>query len=658
LKSFLNIYYNSIINELNYQIQMGVPSFFRQIIQKYPRTQFANPSLTVNHFCIDFNSIIYDTFNSSIFKNKILETSGLTTTKLENNLIKHIISNVANLVNNVVRPNKSIYIAIDGPVPRAKMIQQRARRFKTIIEKEIKREIEAKYPKVELTENQEILRNWNPSQNASPGTKFMKKLSNELRKSIQKGDLSKNNPLDIVFSDCFVPGEGEHKYIPFIKSLETGENQEDSVVLSSPDADVIMISALQKKNNLYILRKVDKTVLRTNPEYEKIPYLYISNDSLKQAFFDITLETLHAMGANTIVNNLTSPPTVANGEKKVSYSKETIVRDYIFLLFLAGNDFISPIPFLKLQNGGMDTILRVYSQTFPKMAEPLIQFHPTTKLPQINIDFFYQIMNELGLMEDRLMKIFSNKVQNERRKQTFRTNEEENAGKTPMEIEWTLYENAYFYSPQHPDFKKYNPYFDIIRYNEPKHVWKSAYYQHHFHMNPENTQDFNKNRSNICYEYIRALNFTLQYYLLGVPSWSWYYPYHNSPVPSDLAFNLHQLKSKMTEYNHLSHFEPTEPYKPFEQLMLILPTTAMDILPKSYQTLFKDEETATQLMPYYPTSFELDIITGGKYIYAEPILPDLPANVVLTAIRGLKKKLTAEEKTRNEVKEEANTFHV
>ena len=89
------------------------------------------------------------------------------------------------------------------------------------------------------------------------------------------------------------------------------------------------------------------------------------------------------------------------------------------------------------------------------------------------------------------------------------------------------------------------------------------------------------------------------------------------------------------------------PFKPFDQLMMVLPPQN-DILPKSYRKLMKDEI----LKEYYPETFELDILAGEKFIYSEPLLPDIDVAKVMALTAEVEKNLTSDEISRNTIKTE------
>ena len=93
----------------------------------------------------------------------------------------------------------------------------------------------------------------------------------------------------------------------------------------------------------------------------------------------------------------------------------------------------------------------------------------------------------------------------------------------------------------------------------------------------------------------------------------------------------------------LEHFETEKPYTPFEQLMLILPKQTMFLLPRSISNIDESIEK------YYPGSFKLDIVQGTKFIYSEPILPEIDVPTIQERISKAKPSFSKMENERNTI---------
>jgi 5'-3' exonuclease len=140
------------------------------------------------------------------------------------NPVGSIVVALEDLVTNVVRA-KHVYLAFDGMVPYAKMVQQRYRRMRRSTE-------EFGFDKHQL----------------SPGTPFMRELSTTLKFLYPQ----------MVISDTLEPGEGEHKIFTWLRSLPAEERT--STVLYGMDADLVVISLAQHalSPNLKLLREQEK----------------------------------------------------------------------------------------------------------------------------------------------------------------------------------------------------------------------------------------------------------------------------------------------------------------------------------------------------------------------------------------------------------------
>tara|TARA_A100001015_G_C14874771_1_gene665839 strand:+ start:9 stop:1103 length:1095 start_codon:yes stop_codon:yes gene_type:complete len=104
----------------------------------------------------------------------------------ENEMFESIFQKIKDCIE-LTNVQHKVFIAIDGPAPRAKMEQQRQRRLKS---------------------SQEV-KDWDTNA-ITPGTQFMEHLNKFLKKQIKFLSVS------CILSDSNEPGEGEHKIMKFI----------------------------------------------------------------------------------------------------------------------------------------------------------------------------------------------------------------------------------------------------------------------------------------------------------------------------------------------------------------------------------------------------------------------------------------------------------
>lgn len=99
--------------------------------------------------------------------------------------------------------------------------------------------------------------------------------------------------------------------------------------------------------------------------------------------------------------------------------------------------------------------------------------------------------------------------------------------------------------------------------------------------------------------YLEGLHWVMRYYFRGPDhaSWSWYYPFYHAPMAFDLA-----------NYDNLSNPEISlqvgMPFKPFQQLMAVLPSSSKTLLPSCYQWLF---DSHSPVANFYPEKFVVDM---------------------------------------------------
>jgi 5'-3' exoribonuclease 2 len=130
------------------------------------------------------------------------------------------------------------------------------------------------------------------------------------------------------------------------------------------------------------------------------------------------------------------------------------------------------------------------------------------------------------------------------------------------------------------------------------------------------------------------LRFSLLY-SQGVPSWNWYYPFHYAPFASDLI-NIDSYKIE---------FELSEPFRPVEQLLAVLPAESVGALPRACRALMVDP--SSPIIDLYGSDAPID--PNGKHL---PwlwilLLPFVDEKRIVSAFQQYKAGLTVEECRRN-----------
>ena len=369
---------------------MGIPKFFRFITKKHQQLIIDPDSdidqdfellniRAIKNLYLDTNCLIHpccrkiiDNFPELINKHNIQYSNNENNINNEINIISVLEQKMFNeCINyivklyNFVKPTELLYIAIDGVAPRAKMEQQRIRRYRSNIEQKFKEQIYIKHQ----YHNQYY---WDTNA-ITPGTTFMLKLSYYFQNNINK--IIKDN-INIILSDTSVCGEGEHKIVQYIRN----NNNQDISCIYGLDADLIMLS-LCLENDIYLLR-------------ESIQFNIIDNDKLLY----LSIKSFKNILKKEIIDNI-DIREITDFELD-----ERVVIDYVFLCFLLGNDFLPHLVTLDISEGSLNQLLLIYTK--------LISIRKKYIINDSNIDytFLQQILSQLYNYEDITLQIFQKNI--------------------------------------------------------------------------------------------------------------------------------------------------------------------------------------------------------------------------------------------------------
>lgn len=526
-------------------------------------------------------------------------------------------------------------MAVDGVAPRAKMNQQRARRFVGGLEKETSMQ-GFEDAKKEVEDNLNINLDYEPnvswdSNVITPGTQFMKKVADALLsysiKRCQESELWKN--LKVIVSDASVPGEGEHKIYEFIRQQKKSPNYNPNLrhIIHGLDADLIMLSLLTHEKNFFVLREDNS----------------FKSPSFKSSVSNMYFKGLMRISMTELRQFLEGFFEDMKGYLGSNYDLFRVIDDFVFLCFFVGNDFLPNFPALDIEEGAIDMLIDLY-----KIAVSAKKSYITDG-DQINLERLFDLLELINNVEE--MIFFSRYMVTRHRDVTTRYNVAKKQFKKEMIFNQKLGNLNSFVSKMAED-KAYLK--KIKQEGIPSHIkkedsnWRDLVYQWKFEIPKEKLKETKKNLS---MSYIQGLIFVWKYYTTGIPSWSYYFPYHYAPFSQEILSFKDEILSEFKDYE----FEKGKPFKPFDQLMSVLPKFSSHCLPESYRELMLDPNS--NISYFYPDKFDRDMNGKSKDWKAVVLLPFINQQELLEITKKLENTLTDEEKERNSLGDSFIVLH-
>ncbi|XP_066513701.1 5'-3' exoribonuclease 1-like isoform X3 [Hoplias malabaricus] len=594
---------------------MGVPKFYRWISERYPCLSEVVKEQKIPEFdnlYLDMNGIIHQCSHP----NDEDVHFRITEEKIFADIFHYL-----EVLFRIIKPRKVFFMAVDGVAPRAKMNQQRGRRFRSAKEAEDK--IKKALEKGEVLPTEARF----DSNCITPGTEFMARLQEQLNYFVHN-KLSTDRMwqgVRVYLSGHETPGEGEHKIMEFIRSeiAKPGHDPNTRHCLYGLDADLIMLGLTSHEPHFSLLReevrfggkKSQKRI--TAPEETTFHLLHLS---LMREYIDYEFSSLR-------------------DQISFEYDLERIIDDWVLMGFLVGNDFIPHLPHLHINHDALPLLYRTYISVLPTLGGylnengnlNLVHFEKyLEKLSEFDREHFSEVFVDLKWFESKV----GNKYLNEAAGQAA---EEELSikGKKSKSFENSLCLAAL---DGGKDSRSASGREGTEEDGEDEDMFEAEFrqYKRTYYMTKMGVEvvsdEFLANQA-CCY--VEGIQWILHYYYHGVQSWSWYYPYHYAPFLSDVR-NIAGLKLT---------FDLGKPFMPFEQLLAVLPAASKDLLPSGYQPLMTSQ--SSPIIEYYPLDFKTDLNGKQQEWEAVVLIPFIDEKRLLAAMEPCTPHLTQSEKKRN-----------
>ncbi|GMM36735.1 chromatin-binding exonuclease [Saccharomycopsis crataegensis] len=335
---------------------MGVPKFFRFISERWPLISKLIDEDQIPEFdnlYLDMNSILHNCTRATGQKH-----DDLTESISDDEMYTAIFAYIDHLFN-TIKPKKVFYMAIDGVAPRAKMNQQRSRRFRTALEAEKERKRQQEEDDLKGIDSG-IDKKKDPSQmfdsnSITPGTEFMAKVSKHIKFFIHKKVSTDANwqNIDVIFSGHEVPGEGEHKIMKYIRTMKSQSDYDPNLrhCIYGLDADLIMLGLVTHEPHFSLLReevtfgpqRKDKNKGGSTVESLENERFYLLHLSLVREYLELEFSDLQNI-------------------LKFNYSFERILDDFILIMYVLGNDFLPHLPDLHINKGAFPLLLKTFKK--------------------------------------------------------------------------------------------------------------------------------------------------------------------------------------------------------------------------------------------------------------------------------------------------------
>lgn len=539
----------------------------------------------------------------------------------------------------------------------------------------------------------------------TPGTPFMARLSEVIKFYIQKKVKEDQSwrDVEIIFSGHEVPGEGEHKILEYIRHQKSTStyNPNLSHCMYGLDADLIMLALVSHEPHFSLIREDD--VLKNNRTKSPVASFHFLHISLVREYISMDFESLKQSLPKScpwdlerliddfillcfLVGNdfLPTLPTLNIAEGSLNF----IIDTYRKVLPMIG-DYITKRGEINLAH--LEAFFRTFCQGEENNFDVLPQGHHKLDRKRrkkggkkaktsLGADASPATQNAFRALEkstnaDLASVLFAQRQadsDDSEEEDSMDESDEESSGeaaaaaRNPRVSALNASLHSDLSSPTGYSTERSSPSVDssASEYNpldhpstlskglgglklddsaglglfgagdgdeeNEKELWKITYYRQKLDMDLTDTEKHDRLRT--CY--LEGLIWVYHYYMHGCISWSWYFPYHYAPLISDLV--------NITQYESRIKFERGSPFKPYQQLLGVLPPKSAPLLPQAYQHLLLSP--TSPLAPYIPEKLEIDRDGTKNEWEGVTLLPFMDQKVIIEASESIPlSALSAEE---------------
>jgi 5'-3' exonuclease len=255
----------------------------------------------------------------------------------------------------------------------------------------------------------------------------------------------------------------------------------------------------------------------------------------------------------------------------VNYSsQQNFINDFIFICFLVGNDFLHNIPSLWDLEASINMMLEILKNT-------TIQIVNFSKKLGISIESLSIFFSKIAAIEHKLLA---------------------------SQLNTKRYENKVLNSSM------------VNIYDKSKGIDLNTFRENYY----KKAEVSDRNINEYCQSYIQGLAWVNWYYHNKPKNWRWIFPYHYSPLVTDLI--------KYVDIKPI-HLDIQAPLTMNQQLLCVIPPKSKMLLPENLRKFYTDEK----LKDFYPEKFEKDLSGKLKDWEAIALLPFVDIELIIELVK-------------------------